>query len=230
MPADDLSVGLSQLLHQAADLLPPKFLTAADDIDPKDHAGTMGELLQVMKLVEHAYCEEYGPLAHWEAPWAEGMWDRPDIRVWVFEENVECEDDEIWPYDDKEWRESSLGLASRAYRQECGWDFAPGESGAWAVAYLASSWVGGSDRKDGWCSGNLAGFAVLHDRDEDDEIESLAHLWTARQYRRQGIARAILKRAQERFSLRHVEQPLTDDGEALLRAVAPELLEETARK
>jgi hypothetical protein len=36
--------------------------------------------------------------------------------------------------------------------------------------------------------GNLVGFAILYDRDEDDQYEALGHIRTAAAARRRGIA------------------------------------------
>jgi hypothetical protein len=194
----------------------------------------MRALLDAMRFLEDVYDSEYGPLASWRGPWSEGMWERLDVRVWVLDD-VDYEDDEVFDCaDHSEFAESPLGKAGRAYRRECGWDFPPGFAGEWVAAYVPSSWSGPAveaqdgepaEPVDGWCSGNLVSFAVLYDRDEDGEVESLAHLWTARRYRRQGYARAVIDRARERFPIRHVEGPVTDHGWALLQTVAPDLLD-----
>src|SRR5262249_6020435 len=63
------------------------------------------------------------------------------------------------------------------------------------------------------------GFAVLYDRDKDNQYESLAHIWTASVARRRGVATALIAYAREHFPLRSVEGPLTNDGAALIKQV-----------
>lgn len=122
-----------------------------------------------------------------------------------------------------EWEESALALAGRAYRRECGWDFSPDEAGIWLLCVAPYSSVGG----DVWTSwtGTLTGFAILHDRDENGDYESLAHLWTAGTWRRRGVGVGLIRRARDRFSVGKVEGPVTEQGQLLLRACAPDLLE-----
>jgi GNAT superfamily N-acetyltransferase len=123
-----------------------------------------------------------------------------------------------------EWEDSALALAGRAYRRECGWDFSPGEAGIWLVSVSPYSSMGGDDRTN-W-SGTLTGFVILHDRDEDGEYESLAHLWTAHAWRRRGVGASLVRQARERFPVSQVENPITDGGRLLLEACAPDLLEQ----
>src|SRR5262245_2461140 len=85
----DLPTRLSRLLRDVAACLPDDYLVVAD-IDPRDHAGAMRELLHAVRFLERVYDGEYGPLATWPGPWTEGMWERLDVRVWVCED-VDCE-------------------------------------------------------------------------------------------------------------------------------------------
>jgi GNAT superfamily N-acetyltransferase len=116
-----------------------------------------------------------------------------------------------------DFEDSPFYQAARAYRRESGWDFMPGESGLWLYALAPYSWTG-SDY--GRASGHLAGFAILHDRDEDGTRESLAHIWTASAWRRQGIARTLLLKAREQYACHTEEGPFTEDGSALLASVS----------
>lgn len=136
-------------------------------------------------------------------------------------------DDPEGAYDLWKWDGSALDRAARAYRRECRWDFAPGEAGLWFVAAAPWSWVGGEDG-DGQCGGNLVGFAILHDRDNDGDY-SLAHLWTAQGWRRRGIASILLAKADAAYSIKRVEWPVTKSGRALLAHVRPDLLQEEAQ-
>ena len=141
---------------------------------------------------------------------------------------VDCDTDEhtnaneagelLWDGDD--FPGSGLGRAASAYRRECGWDFPPGDAGVWLVAACPySAFRGGTEE---WTiSGNLAAFAVLHDRDDDGRYESLAHVWTARGWRRRGLAARLLHEAYSRFGVTEIEHPMTDDGDALIKASPP---------
>jgi ribosomal protein S18 acetylase RimI-like enzyme len=118
--------------------------------------------------------------------------------------------------DDYPWREGALHRAAMTYKRECRWDFAPGEAGAW-IFYCVPSDGWGPD--DCWSVGaNVAGFVVLHDRDEDNRYESIAHLWTAKAARRKGVARRLVNEARRKFPLKRIESP-TEEGEKLFRAV-----------
>lgn len=136
--------------------------------------------------------------------------------------------DELWGNDllrfpeDFEWCDSGLYQAARAYRSECGWDCAPGEAGHWLICCVLTDGSGTSSRMA--YSGNILGFVILHDRDEDDEYESLAHLWVAESVRGKGVARMLVKNARERFPLKKVEFPATESGLAFLQAVWPEAI------
>lgn len=114
------------------------------------------------------------------------------------------------------WSGSPLDRAARTYRRECGWDFSPAGSGIWVLMLAPTS---GSGADGEWSyEGHLVGFVILHDRDEDSRYESVAHMWTARSWRRKGIAIRLLNEAKTRFEFREIEGPLTDDSAALLEA------------
>jgi ribosomal protein S18 acetylase RimI-like enzyme len=122
-----------------------------------------------------------------------------------------------------DWQESPLDQASRAYRRETRWDFAPGEAGVWLLMLAPTSGSGG-DKADPWFySGHLAGVVILYDRDKDGTYESVGHIWTGEAWRRQGIAARLLAEARSRFGADRLEGPLTDDGARLARAAWPEL-------
>lgn len=202
------------------------------EVPDQDHAALMGEIEHAVRNLRDEYDAEQGPLAVWPARHEEDMFERLDVHVVDFdaEDGWWVADGDEWDVlelDEQEFYESSFGRAARAYRREAGWDFAPGAAGIWVVAYAPSWWCGGSDG-DGHARGNLVSFAILHDRDEDGDVESLAHLWTARAVRRRGAARQVLTAARERHQVHVVEGPATDDGIAFLRSAAPDLMESAA--
>lgn len=120
--------------------------------------------------------------------------------------------------DEYVWHETGFAHAATAYRRECHWDFAPGEAGTWLGYYLISEGGGGGD--DWNYYGNLVGFAVLYEREEQ-----LAHIWAASAARRRGVATALLEHARQNFPLRTVSGPLTKQGRAFIERAWPEVLE-----
>lgn len=71
--------------------------------------------------------------------------------------------------------------------------------------------------------GNLVGFVILHDRDEDGELDSLAHIWTAASARGRGVGQRLVAEVRSRFpGVQHIEGPITDDGYELFRRAWPE--------
>jgi ribosomal protein S18 acetylase RimI-like enzyme len=123
-----------------------------------------------------------------------------------------------------DWENSGFNRAARSYQRECGWDFPPGESGVWLAYCLPTDGCGGKDELN--YGANLAGFLVLHDRDEDGNYESLAHVWTAKAVRNKNIGKMLVTEARRRFPVRQVEWPVTKLGTALFRSVWPECLED----
>jgi ribosomal protein S18 acetylase RimI-like enzyme len=164
-----------------------------------------------------------GPRASWTGPRREGDWTLVQACV-DLDGGLEDKDDEVQfekPYYADEWTNGPMGRAARAYQRECGWDFAPGEAGIWLLALAPTSGFGGSDPSDWHYSGYLVGFVILYDRDEDGTHESVGHVWTARAWRRRGIARDLLATARSRFDFRHFDGPATDSGAGLIKATTP---------
>ncbi|SMC65603.1 hypothetical protein [Kibdelosporangium aridum] len=65
-----------------------------------------------------------------------------------------------------------------AYKRAAKWDHPPDASGVWLLMLTPVSASNGED--EAWFqSGHLAGFVVVHDRDEDGAYESIGHIWTA---------------------------------------------------
>lgn len=205
------------------------------DIIPSERTYRDGEEgLLITELVSHmrtlldeaemTVAGELGPLISWRAPLREGDWSLTmtgvdlDNAAADFGEAKLCDDAFRGPGGD--WFEGSLDRAARAYRREARWDFSPGEAGMWLLMLAPISATGGFDTgRPAIYSGHLVGFVILHDRDEDGDFESVAHIWTASAWRRRGIARQLLAEARSRFPITGVEGPCTDDGGAFLRAV-----------
>lgn len=116
------------------------------------------------------------------------------------------------------WFGSALDLAGRAYKRDAGWDFSPGEAGKWLITLAPVEGWSGSE-EDLWSfTGHLVAFVVLNDHDDDGRYETVAHVWTAAAWRRQGIAQRLLAEANTRYGFTVIEEPYSDDGLALLTA------------
>lgn len=177
------------------------------------------EFLSDFVHITERLCEEYdatlGPRIS-----LEGGPNTPlDTFVLAFDFDEGCDKGDLHLPECFEWDGSALARAARAYQRECGWDFVPGAAGIWVVCCTLTSAFCGSD--SGTYNGNVIGFAVLHDRDNDGEYESLAHLWTAKGIRRKGVGKRLVEEARRMYPLKHVEGPVTSDGKALLTATWP---------
>jgi hypothetical protein len=120
------------------------------------------------------------------------------------------------PWAPSSWQDCPLDHASSAYRRETGWDFTLKGEGVWLLALAPISGAAGDDAM--FYTGHLAGFAVLFDKDGDGSWECVGHVWTARAWRRRGIARGLLQEARERFGSDRIDGPYTEAGAALVRA------------
>ncbi|WP_134765117.1 GNAT family N-acetyltransferase [Nocardioides sp. 1609] len=200
--------------HQALlALAPPGTLAAGDD---NYLPIIVNELQDLVDLARDTAAANFGPTLGWRRP--DPVDDAWAPTVLQLDFDSYADDDppgvsEIW-----NWEQSALALAARAYRRECRWDHSPGEAGIWLLYIMPFASIDTS-----W-SGSLAGFAIIHDRDTDGEHESLAHLWTARAWRRRGVGATLVEEARARFPLRDVEGPITDAGRRLLAVHAPDLL------
>ncbi|GGU34248.1 hypothetical protein GCM10007979_36700 [Nocardioides albus] len=117
------------------------------------------------------------------------------------------------------WTASAPARAALAYKREAGWDFSIDPAGVWVIA--ASPYAQNFET----FVGNLVGFAVFHDRDDDGEYQSLAHIWTAAAWRRRGIGGQLIRAARDLMLITSVEEPITSSGQALLGSVARDLLQ-----
>jgi GNAT superfamily N-acetyltransferase len=199
-------------------LTPPETAGLADDAPLPD---IVEHLEYLVGLARDTAATHLGPKIGWARPRSAGNDWTPDILQ--VDLDGYTEDDPRDTSHINDWETSALALAARAYRRECRWDHSPDEAGIWLLAVAPySSWGGGGQTQ--WV-GNLTGFVIIHDRDMDGEYESLAHLWTAREWRRRGIGANLVQHARERFPLREVEGPVTDGGRLLLEACAPDLVQ-----
>jgi len=116
-----------------------------------------------------------------------------------------------------DYGDSSLEQAAQIYARDAGRDFASELAGIWLLMLAPVSGV--ASDTDLWdCAGHLAGFMILYDRDEDGTYETVGHMWTARAWRRQGIARHLLHEARSRYGTSRFEGPFSADGEAFVDA------------
>lgn len=206
--------------HQALRMLAPSsaHVSAEDGYLPI----LVEELEDLVRLARDTAAASIGPTFRWpDSRQPDDTWP-PVIMQIDLDDYSDNDPPDVSNIDD--WENSALALAGRAYRRDCRWDFSPDESGIWLLFVAPYSAIGGGDRFS-W-SGTVAGFLILHDRDNDGEYESLAHLWTASSWRRRGVAARLVREALERFPVSHLEGPVTDEGWLLLENAAPELLEQ----
>lgn len=171
--------------------------------------------------VHSAYVQEYGaPNALWQRHGAES--DTATLLLEPYLQAFDAEPEDWTSSSALEYDEGTLRAAGRAYKRECGWDHAPGPPSpdyTWVCVYKGLFGSYDEDAREHRFSGNLVGFAIVADRDEDGQPETLAHLWVARQARRTGLASLLLTEVERRFpALRAVEHPVTGDGTAFLVA------------
>jgi ribosomal protein S18 acetylase RimI-like enzyme len=116
-----------------------------------------------------------------------------------------------------DYGDSSLEQAARVYCADAGRDVAPELAGIWLLMLAPVAGVA-SDSRPWDCAGHLAGFMIVYDRDEDGTYETIGHIWTARAWRRRGIARQLLYQARSRFGASRFEGPFSGDGTAFAKA------------
>ena len=196
-----------------------------------DFSDILSQFSWIVGEADMAVAGTFGPRITWRGEHHVGNWDlivaETDLDGDGEAFGVTCLDDCVFQGTDGTWHGGALDQAARVYRRECGWDFSPGESGVWLLMLAPVSAVGGSSGEPWFYSGHLAGFVILHDRDKDGTYESVAHMWTAKAWRRRGIARRLLGKARSTFGTRDFEGPFTEDGAAFVRA--SELFEEVTR-
>jgi ribosomal protein S18 acetylase RimI-like enzyme len=199
---------------------PPSVLAVGDD------PAELYDMMRVLSNEVHtAYVQEYGAPSAWQQPGRE-----QDAHTLLLHPQLQVFDTEPEDWESRsalEYDDGPLRAASRAYKRETGWDHAPTAPSpdyAWVCIHQPHMCWYDEDACELRFSGNLVGFAIVADRDDDEKPETLAHLWVARQARRSGHATLLLAEAERRFpALKSVEHPVTADGTAFLLARSPRL-------
>ena len=204
--------------HRALEEVSPRGLFAPE----QELRGISEVISQFPTMVDNAMdaiAAQFGPRVHWRAPFKED-WELTAAGIDFDNDALDFGDiefyEDIFEGPNSDWIDSPLHRAARAYQREAGWDFAPDQTGVWFLMLAPTTMVGGDQDEDCSYSGHLVGFVIVQDRDDDYTYESVAHLWTATAWRRQGIARRLLDEAKARFTIEGVEGPYTDDGAAFL--------------
>jgi len=193
--------------------------------DSEEHCGLYDSMRQVFNELHGAYVQEYGARSSWRqtasVDQAAALLREPYVEA------VEEEPEGFSAVHTLEFDDAPLRAAGVAYRRECGWDFppsAPSSDYVWLCVHEPLLCFPENDAIELQFTGSLIGFAIIADHDEDGTPDSLAHVWVARQARRQGNAALLLAEARRRFpQLKAVEKPVTADGLRLLRGRWPEL-------
>lgn len=215
--------GLVRDAYRALRAIVPSIYTSAPDDD--ELPVIVDELETVYRMAQEAIDAERGPRITWlgeidEEDPARSLIFVVDADTGIHSDPVGAECTETWTSGD--WRDSPLARAAKAYQRECRWDVPPGSDGVWVIAVSPYRWI------EGAFYGNLVGFMVVHDRDDDGAYESIAHLWTAAAWRRRGIAEKLINAARDAFPIKSIEEPITSSGRALLTSVAGDLLQPPA--
>jgi len=190
--------------------------------EERDLPDLVDELEDLARAARAAAAALLGPAFSWRAaeePPADALWAPVIVQLDL---DRGRDDDPAGVSDIREWEDSAIDLAARAYARETSLDHPPGEGGIWLLSLAPYSHTPIDDRP--FRRGMLTGFVVLHDRDTDGRYESLAHIWTAAEWRRRGVGRSLVKEARARFPLTRAEGPFTPAGCTLLRSSAAELL------
>jgi GNAT superfamily N-acetyltransferase len=162
-----------------------------------DHADLWdlgGQFEWMVRQAEGALAAELGPRISWSVECPEpGDWE---IMTAVIDLDSERRVGDIvldCSYGEDAWAGSCLDRAARAYRRDAGWDFPPGRAGIWLLALAPVEMA----EEEGLLryTGYLPAFVILHDRDHDGDYETVAHVWTARAWRRRGNASRLLREA-----------------------------------
>ena len=187
------------------------------------HSVLLDDVRQIMKTIEDDYVAQFGPRLTTIGP--ENARTHGRILTYNFDQPDKQYRGTFKPveYADMKWHDTALAKAALAYKRCCHWDFAPGEAGIWLCYYLPNDGWGGGDNEMQW-RGNLVGFVILYDHNEDGEYEALGHIWTAAAARRHGVASKLIQHARKHFPLRQVNGPLTEDSSFLFKKVWPEAL------
>jgi hypothetical protein len=141
----------------------------------------VGEFERVAREARTIWTRELGPRMSWQAPFLGRDCDW-ELRTHCIDLDSGGRGDDQDAFSTNElalgFEDSVLDMAARAYRRECKWDFSPSDGGVWLIVLRPTSWSGPEEHEERRsASGNLVGFLILHDRDEDGEYEfGSAHL------------------------------------------------------
>ena len=187
-------------------------------LDKELHHELRSDFDTIVEAVRNEYDAVLGPTVELLGPRDVDL-GRGTVVAFDFDDFDDAESGLRLP-DGFEWTQSAFAKAALLYKRECGWDFAPGEAGVWLAYFIFTESMGSESAF--FYHGNLVGFAILQDRDEDGRYESIAHVWTAKAARRKGVARELVAQARRDFPVRTVEAPFTKPGGALIGAAWPE--------
>lgn len=200
-------------------LVPSANITAEAD---EFLAHVVDDLDTLYRLANEAIVAERGPRMSWPGDLADGEDFPPFIVMSVDMDEGSLSDpagaDCLARWSAADWKTTAPAQAALAYKRETRWDTPPDQAGVWIIVASPYGWSCDTFR------GNLVGFAVFHDRDDDGAYESLAHIWTAAAWRRRGIGGRLIRAARDLMPIRSVEEPITSNGQSLLNSVARDLL------
>lgn len=178
------------------------------------------EFRTIVREAELAAAAELGPVIGWYDDWPkQDSWQLVPAGLDLDDGGRDFGAD-LSNQREGEWTDGPLSQAATAYQRECGWDADVPPAGLWLVM-LARVQAAGTQSppnrqyKPAFLSGNLIGFAIMYD---PPEPEGVSHVWTARAWRRRGIASRLLDEASSRFGSDRPQGPFTSDGAALRRA------------
>lgn len=200
-------------------------LPLVGDYTPQVSIGHVSEVIlefrTIVREAEVAAAAELGPAIGWYDDWGS---DWPERDSWqLVPAGLDLDSGgrdfgaDLSDQREGEWADGPLSQAATAYQRECGWNSAPPRAGLWLVMLAQVKAVDARrnpKRKPAFLTGNLIGFAIMYD---PPEPEGVSHIWTARAWRRRGIASRLLDEARSRFGSDRPQGPFTSDGDALRR-------------
>ena len=199
-------------------------LPLGGDWTSADRLGHVSEVIRefrtIVREAELAAAAELGPVIGWYGDWPEqDSWQLVPAGLDLDGGGRDFGAD-LSDQLEGEWTDGPLSQAATACQRECRWPSAPGPAGLWLVM-LARVQAAGCQpllNRNHWpafLSGNLIGFAIMYD---PPEPEGVSHVWTARAWRRRGIASRLLDEARSRFGSDRLQGPFTSDSAALRQA------------
>lgn len=218
-PTPDIENAYRSASVALAALLP----STAPDFESSGHVlELLSQWPHLVRGAELAVTAQIGPRVSWIGPDCDESWNLVATGVDLgggYQDFGEIDlGADALKGEDGSWADSALSKAGLIYKRECKWDFPPDKAGIWLVMLAPASAYAAEEEGFSVFSGRLTGFVIVHDRDDDGDYETVAHIWTAVAWRRRGIARGLLVEARSRFSITAFEEPYTNDGSALIDA------------